>query len=49
MVKREDPKVLIYDEEFADLLEGVDDSVKRVIAWQDSERPKGKPDDRSRS
>ena len=46
VVKREDPKVLVYDEEFANLLEGVDDSVKRVIAWQDNEsRPKGKPDE----
>jgi fatty-acyl-CoA synthase len=44
VVKREGPKVLIYDEEFANLLDGVDESVKRVIAWQDTKRGKGSPD-----
>jgi fatty-acyl-CoA synthase len=35
VTRRENPKALVYDEEFAGLLEGVDDSVARVIAWTD--------------
>jgi fatty-acyl-CoA synthase len=33
VTRREEPKVLVYDEEFSDLLEGVDDSVIRVVGW----------------
>jgi len=32
---REGPKALVYDEEFTDLLEAVDDSVTRIISWSD--------------
>jgi fatty-acyl-CoA synthase len=35
VTRREGPKVLVYDEEFAGLLDGVDESVKRVIGWTD--------------
>ena len=35
VTRREEPKVLVYDEEFGDLLEGVDDSVIRVVGWTD--------------
>jgi acyl-CoA synthetase (AMP-forming)/AMP-acid ligase II len=34
---REGPKALVYDEEFSDLLSGVDDSVTRIIGWCDGE------------
>ena len=37
VTRREGPKVLVYDEEFADLLEGVDDSVTRVVGWSDGD------------
>ncbi len=37
VVGREGPEVLICDEEFTDLLDGVDDSVDRVIAWHDGD------------
>src|SRR3954462_3192120 len=33
VTRREGPKALVYDEEFGGLLEGVDDSVARVVAW----------------
>jgi len=33
VVEREDPKILIHDAEFADLLEGVSPEVKRIVAW----------------
>jgi acyl-CoA synthetase (AMP-forming)/AMP-acid ligase II len=33
VTRREGPKALVYDEEFADLLAGVDQSVARVLAW----------------
>ncbi|HEV7614858.1 MAG TPA: acyl-CoA synthetase [Solirubrobacterales bacterium] len=39
VTKREAPKALVYDAEFADLLEGVDDSVARIVAWTDEEQP----------
>ncbi|MGC1166036.1 MAG: AMP-binding protein [Solirubrobacterales bacterium] len=40
VTQREKPKALVYDSEFADLLEGVDDSVARVIGWvDDGEEP----------
>jgi fatty-acyl-CoA synthase len=32
---REGPKALVYDEEFGDLLSGVDDSVARIVGWCD--------------
>jgi fatty-acyl-CoA synthase len=37
VTKREGPKVLVYDEEFGDLLSGVDESVERIIAWCDGD------------
>jgi acyl-CoA synthetase (AMP-forming)/AMP-acid ligase II len=33
VMRREGPKALIHDEEFADLLGGVDTGVQRVVAW----------------
>jgi len=35
VVKREGPKVLVYDEEFEGLLEGVPDDVIRIVAWRE--------------
>src|SRR3954452_13573682 len=35
VTRREDPKALVYDAEFAGLLEDVDDSVARVVGWLD--------------
>ncbi len=35
VTRREAPKAIVYDEEFAELLEGVDDSVHRIVAWTD--------------
>jgi fatty-acyl-CoA synthase len=35
VTRREKPKALVYDSEFASLLEDVDDSVFRVIGWVD--------------
>ena len=35
VTRREGPKALVYDEEFADLLDGVDGSVERVVGWTD--------------
>jgi fatty-acyl-CoA synthase len=37
VTRREEPKALIYDEEFAGLLEGVDDGIARIVAWTDGE------------
>jgi acyl-CoA synthetase (AMP-forming)/AMP-acid ligase II len=37
VTRREGPKALVYDEEFTDLLEGVDPSVKRIVAWCEGE------------
>jgi len=37
VTRREGPKVLVYDEEFAGLLDGVDEGIERVIAWAESE------------
>ncbi len=42
VMQREGPKALVYDEEFAGLLDGVDESVARIRAWCDSE-----PDDQT--
>jgi acyl-CoA synthetase (AMP-forming)/AMP-acid ligase II len=35
VTRREAPKALVYDEEFADLLDGVDEGVARIVAWTD--------------
>ena len=35
VTRRESPKALVYDEEFTDLLEEVDDSVQRIVGWSD--------------
>jgi acyl-CoA synthetase (AMP-forming)/AMP-acid ligase II len=35
VTRREGPKALVYDEEFDGLLEGVEDSVQRIVAWTD--------------
>ncbi len=35
VTRREGPKALVYDEEFADLLDGVEESVARVVGWTD--------------
>jgi acyl-CoA synthetase (AMP-forming)/AMP-acid ligase II len=37
VTRREAPKVLVYDEEFGDLLAGVDGSVERIVAWCDGD------------
>jgi fatty-acyl-CoA synthase len=37
VTRRESPKALVYDEEFAGLLDGVEDSVARLVAWTDGE------------
>lgn len=37
VTRREGPKALVYDEEFAGLLEGVDEGIERVVAWTDGE------------
>jgi acyl-CoA synthetase (AMP-forming)/AMP-acid ligase II len=37
VTRREAPKVLVYDEEFTELLGGVDESVQRVVGWSDGE------------
>jgi acyl-CoA synthetase (AMP-forming)/AMP-acid ligase II len=37
VMRREEPKALVHDEEFAGLLEGMDDGIKRVVAWHDAE------------
>ncbi len=36
VVRREDPVALVYDEEFSGLLEGVEASVQRLVAWSDA-------------
>ena len=39
VTRRERPKVLVYDDEFAGLLEGVDAGIAPVIAWSEAETP----------
>jgi acyl-CoA synthetase (AMP-forming)/AMP-acid ligase II len=34
---RESPKALVYDEEFAGLLDGVDENIQRVVGWVEGE------------
>jgi len=41
VMKREGPKALVFDEEFGDLLAGVDPGVQRIIAWHDGTPPAG--------
>jgi acyl-CoA synthetase (AMP-forming)/AMP-acid ligase II len=41
VMRREGPKALIYDEEFADLLAEVDPGVRRIVAWHDGAPPAG--------
>src|SRR6201994_2845413 len=41
VMKREGPKALVYDEEFAELLAGVEPSVQRIVAWHDDAPPVG--------
>jgi fatty-acyl-CoA synthase len=36
VIKREGPTVLVYDEEFTDLLDGVGGEVRRFVSWSDS-------------
>jgi acyl-CoA synthetase (AMP-forming)/AMP-acid ligase II len=43
VTRREGPKALVYDAEFAGLLEGVDDSVARVIGWVDEDEEPREP------
>jgi acyl-CoA synthetase (AMP-forming)/AMP-acid ligase II len=38
VTRREKPKALVYDAEFAGLLQEVDDSVARVVGWTDDEQ-----------
>lgn len=42
VTRREGPKVLIHDEEFSDLLEGVPDSIARVVAWTEEPGAEGR-------
>jgi fatty-acyl-CoA synthase len=35
VTRRESPKALVYDEEFAGLLDGVDEGIARIVAWSD--------------
>ncbi|MDX6625580.1 MAG: hypothetical protein QOE56_569 [Solirubrobacterales bacterium] len=37
VTRREGPKALVYDEEFTELLAGVDDSVQRIVGWSDGD------------
>jgi len=35
VMKREGPEILVYDEEFAELLHSVDPAIDRIVAWSD--------------
>jgi fatty-acyl-CoA synthase len=37
VMRREGPKALVYDEEFTELLAGVDEGITRVVAWTEGE------------
>jgi acyl-CoA synthetase (AMP-forming)/AMP-acid ligase II len=37
VMRREGPKALVHDEEFAGLLDGVDEGIARVVAWADGD------------
>jgi acyl-CoA synthetase (AMP-forming)/AMP-acid ligase II len=41
VTKREGPKALVYDEEFTELLEGVEGAVHRVVGWCEDEGAAG--------
>jgi fatty-acyl-CoA synthase len=41
VTRREGPKVLVFDDEFTGLLEGVEESVARIVAWSEDEPPAG--------
>jgi len=41
VTRREAPKALVYDAEFAGLLDGVDDSVARIVGWTDEDEGAG--------
>jgi acyl-CoA synthetase (AMP-forming)/AMP-acid ligase II len=41
VMKREGPKALVFDEEFTDLLAGVEPGVERIVAWHDGAPPAG--------
>jgi fatty-acyl-CoA synthase len=41
VIKREGPKALVYDEEFGDLLSGVDSDLQPIVAWHDGAPPAG--------
>ena len=40
-MEREGPEVLIYDEEFEDLLEGLPESITRVVSWHEEDATSG--------
>jgi len=37
VMRREGPKALVYDEEFGELLDGVDEGIERIVAWTDGD------------
>jgi acyl-CoA synthetase (AMP-forming)/AMP-acid ligase II len=37
VTRREEPKALVYDEEFTGLLDGVDQGIARIVAWADGD------------
>jgi fatty-acyl-CoA synthase len=39
VTRREAPKALVYDAEFAELLDGVDDAIAPVVGWVDGDDP----------
>jgi acyl-CoA synthetase (AMP-forming)/AMP-acid ligase II len=39
VTRREGPKAMVFDEEFTELLGGVDPSITRIVAWCDGEAP----------
>jgi acyl-CoA synthetase (AMP-forming)/AMP-acid ligase II len=41
VMRREGPKALVFDDEFGDLLAGVDPEVQRIVAWHDGAPPMG--------
>src|SRR6201999_736098 len=41
VMRREGPKALVFDEEFTELLAGVDPGVERIVAWHDGAPPAG--------
>ncbi len=41
VTRREEPKALVYDDEFAALLDGVDDASTRIVGWLDGGRGAG--------